>query len=604
MGRTTKRPAASASKRAAAVRERADSPAALASLVLVAGALPLAATPLATDPVMPVRLVVIGLAVALGLLVRARAGLSRPLLGALAAGLVVFVVAALAGPTPLVSLLGRYPRYEGLPMMLAYAAALVIGARILQRPRYHRIFLTVLSLAACANALVAVGQLVVDPGSRVVGLLGNSTTLGTYGLVVLAVVGWALATEPRPALWAGAVAGAACIVLSASRGVLVGTVAALVVALFVRRVATKPPRWQHLALGAVAVVGAALLVPQTAARVTGASPFSSSTISGRLQLWQESLRLLVAHPFLGTGPSTFVDAINRFHTAGWAATVGPYAPPDSPHDVLLQVLCATGLLGLLALGAVAFVAGRDAWRLKAALLGPAAMVAVGLVATYATSFTDPVTTTLGAFVVGGALAARPYAPAPSVTRIAPAVATLAATGFLAGTLLVAEASYSTAVTAADPTAAALRAIAARPWDPDLVRRVAYTVSARAQTAKVPTDYLVAPITAACASLPSSIECLLTAASVYDTAGDPARALTSAETALGIDPYNVDAHLARGIALAGLTRYAEAETAFKAAADLRPNAPEPWRDLAQLYTLMGRPADATTAQATADALAKR
>ena len=564
----------------------------------------MAATPLATDPVMPVRLLVIGIALAVGFWAPSRVGLSRPVLIGVGVLIGVFVVAALAGATPWTSLLGRYPRYEGLPMMLAYASAVVVGARLLQRPRHHRIFVEVLALATCVNAVVALVQLVTDPGSRVTGLLGNSTTLGTYGLLAVVVIGWALATEPRPILWAGALAAGVCIVLSASRGVLVGTVAALAAALLVRRFATKPPRWQHLAIGVAAITIAALLVPTTAARVTGSSPFSSSTISGRLLLWQDAVRLWLSHPVLGSGPSRFVDAVNPFHTEAWAAAVGPYAPPDSPHNVLLQVLCATGVVGVLALAGVAYLAGRDAFRLRAPLLGPAVAVAVGLAVTYLTSFTDPVTTTLAAFVVGGALAARPYDQLTTAQRLWPAGLTLAVTGVLGGSLLVAEVGYSAALTDTDPAPAAQRAIAARPWDPDVVRRVSYTVAKRAETAKIDTGYLTAPLAKACARLPESVECLLTLASVKDSTGDVAGALAEAEAAIAIDPTNVDARLAAGIALAKLARYAEAEAAFQHAASLRPTAPEPWTDLATLYDLMGRTSDATAARAKAAELTKR
>ncbi len=454
------------------------------------------------------------------------------------------------------------------------------------------------------NAVVAVVQLVADPESRVTGLLGNSTTLGTFGLLAVVVVGWSLATEPRPILWAGAVAASVCIVLSASRGVLVGTVAALAAALVVRRLAAVRPRWQHLAIGAVVITVGTLLVPTTAARVTGSSPFASSTISGRLLLWQDSVQLWLARPVLGAGPSRFVDAINPFHTEAWAAAVGPYAPPDSPHNLLLQVLCSTGVLGVLALAGLAYLAGRDAVRVRSPLLGPAVVVAVGLAATYLTSFTDPVTTTLAAFVVGGALAARPYEQLSTVQRLLPAGLTLALTGFLGGTLLVTEVNYSRALTDTDPGPAARTAITARTWDPDVVRRVAYTVAKRAETATLDTGYLTAPLQAACAHLPDSIECLLTLSSVRDSTGDATGALADANAAIAVDPSNVDAHLAAGIALAKLGRYPEAEAAFLRASALRPTAPEPWTDLATLYDLMGRSADASSARAKATELTKR
>ncbi|MHB1008340.1 MAG: O-antigen ligase family protein [Propionibacteriaceae bacterium] len=566
--------------------------------------LPVAEVPFATDPVMPARVLVLGAVLALGLLSASRERLSRRMTVALAVGVAVFVAAALLGRTPLLSLLGRYPRYEGLPMVAAYAAALAVGARVLAAAPGRRVFTSAVALAAAVNGLVAAGQSLFASHDRVTGLLSNSTTLGTFGLVALGVVGWSLLAHPRPLLWAGAAGAAGCIALSASRGVLVGVGASLVVALLLRRRALARPKWYALVGAAVVVAVGAFLVPATAARVIGASPFADSTVSGRVLLWGESVRLWLSHPLAGVGPSRFVDAVNRFHTPEWAAAVGPYAPPDSPHDVVLQVLCATGVLGLAALVAIGVVALRDALALRSPLFVVSATVAAGLLATYLTSFTDPVTTTLGAFVVGGCLGVRHEAPQPRPLRIGTSVAVGVVALWLGVSLLVAEAQYSRALTATAPTEPAMSAVAARPWDPDLTRRVAYTLSALAQKSGTDLRPVLVPLRDACARLPESTECLVTLSAATDVSGDHAAALAAAETALAVDPTDVDAHLARGIALAELSRQDEAEAAFLTAARLRPSAPEPWTDLARLYDTQGRTADASAARATAARLTKR
>jgi O-antigen ligase len=566
--------------------------------------LPVAELSLPTDPVMPLRIIVLGAALALGLLAPSRSRLSRRMAIALGAGAAAFVVAALVGRTPLLSLLGRYPRYEGLPMVAAYAAALAVGARLFTSAQPRRVFTSAVALAALANGLVAAGQAVFASGDRLTGLLSNSTTLGTFGLIALMVVGWSLLTHARPLLWVGVVGAAACIVLSASRGVLVGLGAALVVALLLRKKAATPTRWYVLVAAGAVVAAGALLVPSTAARVTGASPFSESTITGRVMLWRESVQLWVAHPLAGAGPSRFVDAINPFHTAQWAAAVGPYAPPDSPHDVILQVLCSTGILGVVALAAIGVVAFRDALAVRSPQLVVAATVTAGLLATYLTSFTDPVTTTLGAVVVGGALAVRHDAPSTRPVRIATAAGIGALSLWLGVSLVVGEVEYSQTLTAAAPTSSAQSAIAARPWDPDMTRRVAYTVAALAETSGADITWVLVPLRIACARLPESTECLVTLSTASDVSGDHGAALDAAEAALAVDSTNVDAHLARGIALAELSRSSDAEAAFLAAATLRPTAPEPWTDLAKLYDSLGRTADAAAARDKATELTKK
>jgi len=441
-------------------------------------------------------------------------------------------------------------------------------------------------------------------GDRVTGLLGNATTLGTFGLVAAIVVGWSLKTSPRPLSWVGLTGAAACIALSASRGVLVGLVVSVAVMLLLRRRDATSPRWQAIAGAGLILLLGSLLIPQTAARITGTSPFAESTISGRVLLWKESVRLWLSRPVTGTGPSRFVDEINPFHTLQWAAAVGPYAPPDSPHNVALQVLCATGLLGVAALVAIAVMAARDAMSARAPQLIPATALAAGLVATYLTSFTDPVTTTLGALVVGGAIATRHDRPVPTWVRAVSSGSVAAVTLWLGITLVVAEVQYSRVLTASAPETAARAALSARPWDPDVTRRVAYTVTKLAESSQADTRYVLGPLQHACESLPGSVECQLTLSTARDVAGDHAQALAAAESVLTIDPTNVDAHLARGIALAGLTRYDDAEEAFLEASRLRPSAAEPWIDLAHLYTLMGRTADSQAAKAKADALAKK
>ena len=269
-----------------AIKSAEESPvAAILAAACIGLVLPVAELPLPTDPVMPLRLIVLGAALALGMLAPSRNRLSRRMAIALGLGAAVFVVAALIGRTPLLSLIGRYPRYEGLPMIAAYAAALAVGARVLTSAQPRRVFASAVALGAGANGVVAVGQAVFAGGERVTGLLSNYTTLGTFGLIAIVVVGWSLATHARPLLWVGAVGAAACIVLSASRGVLVGVGASLVVALLLMSLAAKPPRLYVLAGAAALVMVGALLVPSTAARVTGSSPFAESTITGRLLLW-------------------------------------------------------------------------------------------------------------------------------------------------------------------------------------------------------------------------------------------------------------------------------------------------------------------------------
>lgn len=582
-------------------------PAAVWTLVL---ALPLAASPTASDAFLPLRLLVLGVGLGLGLFARHSGRLPRPVVVATGAALVAFVLAALAGATPLLSLLGRYPRYEGLPVVLGYAGAAVIGAGLLGEGsgRLRRHALNALVLAGLVNAVVATVQWVSDPDARVTGTLGNSTTLATFSLICLAMAGAALTVRDWW-LWAGVAASVFCLVLSASRGGLVAGIVAALALVAVRLGGVRLVRWWWPVAAAAALVLAAWLAPGARARLSGTTPFADATIGGRLLLWQETVRLVGVGPWLGVGPSRFVDSIGAFHTAAWAAQVGPYAPPDSPHDVVLQVLASAGVVGLVAavgLGVAILVALWRArpwndWQVGAILAG------LGVLASYATSFTDPVTLTVLALVVGGAVAIRtPAALAGrgATARRVAAAGALCLGVFLGGTALVAEARYSAALDGADSTVRLLAVPPTRPWDADLARRVGYTAARLAEAGRARPAAFVAPTRAACDDLPGSVECLQSLADLEDLSGDHAGALVSLSRAEALDPTNVDTILRQGIALSELGRYPEAIARFQAVAALRPSAPEPWDDLARVHASRGDTAEAAAARAKAEQLRRR
>ncbi len=598
-------------------------------MILLAGVLPLAAPLAPTDSSSATRLLIIAVGLAVGLLAPTRGALDRRTLVAILVALGTFLLSAALSATPWPSLLGRFPRYEGLLAVAGYGALLALGARLLSaRDRDNRAaFHSALVVSAGVNAVVAVSQVIGAPAQRVTGLLGNSSILGAFGVVTVAVLGSRLLRETvNWRMLAGAMSGGICLVLSASRGALIGLAAAALVgaAVVVLHPSIRRDWWRPLA-GAAVLAAGMLALPSGRARLTGATPFAEATIRGRLLLWQETWQLWLDHPWLGVGPSGFVDAIGGYHDAAWAEQVGPYAPPDSPHLVLLQVLASTGATGLLAVGvlcatlmmallptlrtppapvqsgrrqghrAPAQAPGPDAWALGALT------AAVGLGTTYLTSFTDPVGVTLVALLLGGAVARTP--PARDLARWIglPLAVGLAA---LSASVLMAEQRFSAALSGPHP-GPALAALAAEPtWDPDLPRRIGYALNRLAERGEADPGLAVPALAGACPRLPSSVECVHSLADAQDLAGDPAAALATLDRAAPLDATNVDTAMKRGIALAELSRYPEAEEAFRRAAALRPSAAEPWTNLARLFRLTGRPAEADEAQRRADELTPR
>lgn len=579
-----------------------------ACIYLVLLAVPLAQAPTVSDPFLPFRTILLGVGLTAGLVAPGAGRLTGRVAAAMAVPTVVFLLAALASATPLLSLLGRYPRYEGLPMVLGYACALILGARLLvagtvvARSHAER----ALVLMCLINAAVALFQWVGSPSERITGLLGNSTTLANVSLVAGAMLVW------RVSGWdgwrfAGLAGATGCLVLSASRGALLGAVVAAAAVVVLRLAARSRPSWWWGPVAAIGLLCAAWLAPGSRARLASQTPFAESTAGGRLMLWRESWQLVADHPFLGVGPSRFVDSIGTYHTKEWAALVGPYAPPDSPHNVVLQVLSSTGWVGLFSATIVGWVVGLRLWRLRPWdrwQLG-AVSATLALFVSYLTSFTDPVSLTMLLFVLGGAIGAprnTQSSTSGDFARVGAAVIAVLAGLTLGGTQLVAEFRYSKALQSHEnPTRALQDVRSVRPWDADLARRVGYTAARLAERGEGDAQPFLGSVSVACGDLPGSVECLHTYADLQDLVGDSRGALSSLARAQQYEPFNVDTLLRQGVVYARSEDYERAIASFNQAMSLRPTAPEPWDDLARVYEMQGRGSDAERARERAQQL---
>jgi O-antigen ligase len=106
----------------------------------------------------------------------------------------------------------------------------------------------------------------------------------------------------------------------------------------------------------VALVFNALLFPQSQVITRLVNDW---TLSGRTGFWATAWAMFQQRPLLGEGPHTF----GVFHRIPW------------PHNLYLEVLAEQGLIGLLALGCVAFTGLWGAW--KAQRTGSAQMRLLG-----------------------------------------------------------------------------------------------------------------------------------------------------------------------------------------------------------------------------------
>lgn len=540
---------------------------------------------------------------------------------------------ALIGAAPLAQLFGRWPRYEGLVVLPAYAAAVWLGARILgphRRGVSSRVLFRATAWASLAltsvAALEAAGfRPIPSDATRPGSLTGSGTDQGILAailMVVLAVPSIRLIrTRTRLSrallIYAGCGAGAVGVALSASRialgALLVGIV---LVSLLesVRANRTSASRFLVLrtagiaALAWGAIVLVALTIPLTRSRIL--SVFSSASVwSDRPLIWRETMRIVARHPLLGVGPSGFVDAIPAQHDAAWYHQVGAGVTLDSPHSGYLQVLLAGGyplLLGVGALCVAAVIALLRRWRnanlvggaagsvdseLIAAASGAIAVLAVGLV----TSFTTPSIVLLPALLAGAALSRPPGHERRTTHRIAQVggASLLATSLVLTSAGVLAELPLNAAVGAAQrgDVAAAQRDFTAaqrlRPWDSDIAQLAAQSMAQAADAGStVAAPLAIAWATESLKHTPDSILSGQALATTLMSQGDLATARAELEDLQARAPFNPQVAHRLGGVLAMQGDLNGARQQLEIAADMAPNDADILSTLAYVYTQLG------------------
>lgn len=344
----------------------------------------------------------------------------RRLIWALALCLTAELLATVFSVAPWTSLLGSQTRGQGLATALAVAVLAAGAASMAARPNGEARLASILGLSALPAGLYALAQSMgLDPlpwegdvVTRVVGPAGASPMLAAHLVLALpfAVLmaatawrsarrepGWTAAT--RLAAWLATVgAGGAALLLSASRGPLLGLAAGLwLLVLTAAGGLADPRRRRALALTALAAVflGMAFLtglnrgafpalarLPLLNRLATALDPERNST-RARMRLWEGSM---LALGDLAGRPDS--DPPSRALPPRWRALVGygpetmdlswaPYYPPllaydeprgympDRAHSLLLDAVLTGGLLGALAQLALLVLGIAAAWRLAA-----------------------------------------------------------------------------------------------------------------------------------------------------------------------------------------------------------------------------------------------
>ena len=365
------------------------------------------------------KVLILIVAVLFGILSPRAGRVSRPLKVAIGVAAVWIVVAMLLSESPLASLLGRWPRYEGILTLGLYIAIFFVGAKILGGSAATDNWQTVrLALSAAAVLLLALSGFEAAGlrpiggalGDRTGASLGNATDQGLVGLVIAGVLSAPLGKSAGMRRWLpvlGFASAVMIVLLSASRAALMSLVIVVIAASAIL-LKKRPGKRSRIPIGLIAAVAAvaasALLIPPMRERL-----FSAATVDGRTLLWSRALDLVKDHLVAGVGPSGFVDALPAYVDQSWAQSVGDRFPTDSPHSWPLQLLVAGGApLLVIALVCVGLFIRSALVRISTAT-EPAGKqqltVALVTVCAYGfallTHFTSPGTTGLVAFLAGG-----------------------------------------------------------------------------------------------------------------------------------------------------------------------------------------------------------
>ncbi|MFJ4268365.1 O-antigen ligase family protein [Paenarthrobacter nicotinovorans] len=450
--------------------------------------------------------------------------------------------------------------------------------------------------------------------------LGNATDLGLVGLVIfLLLLPQALWTKNR-LVQCGALSAGLVTVTSGSRAcILVMVVVGLLMVGFRgyrQAKGRRPvPAVVVTVLGFIGGVAALVwLMPTVSERL-----LSPGTVSGRLYLWDASLKILLQGNFFGIGGSQFVDVLPLHLSDDFAKNVGTEFPADSPHMLPLQVLSAGGILLLLAfaalLGAVMITAIK---RIRTTASSEQRLFLIGALAALSgyglallTHFTSPGTIALVCVLAGAVLGTDTgdeTAPAsqkkPMSVSFRWLMAGLALVGaFLSGAAAIAEVPMKsgTDLSASGNVPQAAKAFEAakvlRPWDMDIDLLAAQAFAKQAVRGNGPAAVATLAWAGSAAERnPSSAEALTSLAVGQLGTGDLKAARQTLDALIERSPWTSEPYLLRGLAKASDQDLAGAIADVERAAALTPKPGRALQLLSALYIEAGEPGKAAEVEA--------
>lgn len=183
--------------------------------------------------------------------------------------------------------------------------------------------------------------------------------IGHYAAPVAGLAAGLMAVAQTRARWAVAFALAtlACALAlwTGSRGALIGIAAGLIVGLLFAQPMRRTRAWGGLvaSLALTWLVVSSLPAPASnmgSARIVASTVQSQNRTTGRTGMWRNVVKAVAKRPIFG-------------HGEGQMYYVAKSADLFHPHNIILQVLLAWGLIGLACVGTLAFYFARESIRL-------------------------------------------------------------------------------------------------------------------------------------------------------------------------------------------------------------------------------------------------
>jgi tetratricopeptide (TPR) repeat protein len=294
---------------------------------------------------------------------------------------VVGAISAIVSPSPLIGFFGLYDWGEGVIFFLAFGSAWALGVTLDAVGREW--LLRGLLIGITANAIAAVAQVVFNlstpsadlsgfglfDGTQADGMMGNPIHLEALLVGGLALILGRACRGRWPWLVLVALFGAALEFSSERWGVIL---LALLVCYAVWAYRVKALRF-IVASAAGFLVAIASGVGETLSHRVATSS-TSATYGLRVGAWVTSVKATLLHaPLLGFGPGEARNSILRYQSASFLRQLAVGKDFTDMHDLFVNVLVMTGLLGFALF--IAFCAG-SLWGVRGAFAG-FAVLAVG-----------------------------------------------------------------------------------------------------------------------------------------------------------------------------------------------------------------------------------